>query len=149
MGTPPLNKNGRDHAQDRALRDMDAKNAKEHSAFRAANDKAHSELFAFLQEMRNDEKWKRRIFTVGWSILMAVVAGMVVWLQSNETRLDQADTMIHSVQSEERANAREGFQMAKEMRNDIDRNEDSIRELQRLHRINPDERRRANPAEEK
>jgi hypothetical protein len=137
MGTPPLEKNGRDHLQDRALAELDAKNAKEHSAFRKANDKAHNEIFDFLRDTRNDDKWKRRIVAVGWTVLMAVVGALTLWMQSNENRLDGIDSRISHVESEEQSNAARGFGLADHLRKDIDKNENNLRELQRLHRIKP------------
>jgi hypothetical protein len=130
VGTPPLHKNGHDHLQDQALREIKTKLDK--------NDQAHDELFDFLRDTRNDDKWKRRIFAVGWTVLMTVVGGLVLWMQSNENRLDGIDSRISHVESEEQSNAARGFGLADHLRKDIDKNENKLRELQRLHRIKPE-----------
>jgi hypothetical protein len=140
VGTPPLHKNGRDQHQDQALRDISVRLGK--------NDEAHDEIFDFLKNSRNDDKWKGRIVAVGWTVLMAVVGALTLWMQSNERRLDGIDSRISHVESEEQSNAARGFGLADHLRKDIDKNEDNLRELQRLHRIKPDDRRRIGPAEE-
>jgi hypothetical protein len=130
MGTPPLHKNGHDHLQDQALRDINVKLGK--------NDEAHDEIFDFLKNSRNDDKWKGRIIAVGWTVLMAVVGALTLWMQSNENRLDGIDSRIGHVESEEQSNAARGFGLADHLRKDIDKNENNLRELQRLHRIKPE-----------
>jgi hypothetical protein len=135
-----LSKNGHDQLQDHAIRDLHdefSAHIKDEEDHHTENAEAHAEIFNFLRDAKNDDKWKRRIFGGGWSLLVLAVGALAGWLSSNETRLDALDKHIHEVQAEERGNAREGFQLAKDLRNDIDNNEDSIRELQRLHRIKP------------
>jgi hypothetical protein len=150
VGTPPLQKNGRDHAQDAAIKrlhDEFSGHIKDEELHHAQNEKAHGEIFGFLRDTKNDDKWKRRIVAVGWTVLMAVVGALTLWMQSNENRLDGIDSRISHIESEEQSNAARGFGLADHLRRDVDKNENNLREHRRLHRIKPDERNRLRPQE--
>jgi hypothetical protein len=50
------------------------------------------------------------------------------------TRTETLAEEIDEVRLEERGNAREGFQLADDLRNDVDHNENDIDDLRELHR---------------
>jgi hypothetical protein len=143
VGTPPLEKNGRDHRQDTAIRELHdefSAHIKDEELHHAQNADEHKDIFGFLRDTKNDDKWKRRIFAIGWTVLMAVVGALTLWMQSNENRLDGIDTRIGHIESEEQANAARGFGLAEHLRKDINSNEEHIDTLEGLHRKQPEEK---------
>jgi hypothetical protein len=91
------------------------------------NAKAHREVFKVLEGFKGDRKVLITVATV-LGILFGGTGTYVV------TRTEALAEEIDAVRLEERGNAREGFQLADDLRNDVDHNEDDIAGLQVLHR---------------
>jgi protein involved in sex pheromone biosynthesis len=138
MGTPPLQKNGREHAQDRELRELRLNQERD----AAENRDDHKAIMEHVVDLVSDKK-ALRLLGILVGVALGSVAGTIAWFSG---RISDNSDHIHEVKIEERGNAAKGFQMAEDLRNDVDHNEEALREL--LHRIKPDERRRIGPAEE-
>jgi hypothetical protein len=130
MGTPPIQKNGIDQHQDRQLREL--RLDLEH--VQAENRDDHKAIMGHVVELVSDKK-ALRLMGILVGIALGSIAGSIMWFSD---RISDNSVDVHEVRSEERANAAKGFQLAEDLRNDIDHNEENLRELQRLHRIKPE-----------
>jgi hypothetical protein len=91
-----------------------------------------------LEGFRGDRKVLITVATV-LGILFGGTGTYVV------TRTDTLAEEIDAVRLEERGNAREGFQLADDLRNDVNHNEVAIHGLRELHTRRPDESDRLRP----
>lgn len=121
--------------------DQDRKNLER---FYTRNEDDHKTISVQITELLSDKKALRMVgILVG--IALGSIAGIAIWFSD---RISDNSAHIRSVMAEEQGNAREGFQIAKDLRRDIDNNEALMHELQRLHRLRPAERNRPRPTEE-
>lgn len=132
----------RDEIKD--LRDDLGDGRKNLEKFYTRNEDDHKAIMGQIVELVSDKKALRLVgILVG--IAIGSIAGTIMWFSD---RISNNAEHIQEVKAEEQGNAREGFQMAREMRKDIDHNEAKLHELQKLHRLRPDERDRLRPKEE-
>lgn len=121
MGTPPLQKNGRDQSQDREMRDM-----------KQSNEDAHKEIGSSVGVIRK----------MLWGLLLAGLAGLIgivsyITGQVNAMRddLQNLDEQVDDAITQQRGDAREGFELARGLRRDIDKNEKDVTELRKRLRM--------------
>jgi len=115
-------------------------------AQRQEDEAAHAVILAKLHDFetelrvknaRDEEKLaattsiKKQLFAL-IILFLSILSGLVSWFTME---ILETQEHVHRIEIEERSNAKEGFQMAKELRKDVDHNEDKIHELQRLHRL--------------
>jgi hypothetical protein len=91
------------------------------------NAKAHDRLINSVNGFKGDRKAIIAIV----SVLSVLLGGTGTWLV---TRTSSVEHDIHELRYEQNADAAKGFQMADDLRNDVDNNEEAIDELQRQHR---------------
>lgn len=146
MGDTPtsmkaVQSNLRDEIKD--LREELGQDRKNLEHFYTRNEDDHKNIVVQITELISDKKALRMVgILVG--IALGSIAGIAIWFSD---RISENSEHITEVRSEERGNAREGFQIAKDLRRDIDSNETLLHDLQRLHRLRPDQRDRLRPQE--
>jgi hypothetical protein len=128
------------HAEIKEIREAQIRAAATAQTGCDRNALAHERLISSVNGFKGDRKAAIAIV----SVLSILLGGTGTWLV---TRTNENADDIHDVRREEQGNAREGFQMAADLRNDVDNNEEHIDNLERLHRIQPDERNRLRPQE--
>jgi hypothetical protein len=105
------------------------------------NAKAHREVFKVLEGFKGD----RKVLIVVATVLGVLFGGTGTYII---TRTESLAEEVHAVRNEEQGNAREGFQLARDLRNDVDNNEEDIDVLQSLHRSRSKESSGPRPAKE-
>lgn len=121
MGTPPLQKNGRDQSQDREMRDM-----------KQSNDDAHKEIGASVGGIR---KMLWGLLLTGLAGLIGVMSYITGQVNAMRNELHQLDDHVDESITQQRGDAREGFELARGLRRDIDKNAKDVTELRKRLRM--------------
>jgi hypothetical protein len=91
------------------------------------NAEAHERLISAVNGFKGDRKAAIAIVTV----LSIILGGTGTWLV---TRTGSVEHEVHELRYEQNTDAARGFQMADDLRNDVDNNEEALDVLQSLHR---------------
>jgi hypothetical protein len=101
--------------------------------FYTRNEDDHKVIMSAVSELISDKKALRMVgILVG--IALGSIVGIAIWFSD---RISINAERINEVRAEERGNARQGFQLAEDLRRDIDRNELEIDRLRAKHGLKP------------
>jgi len=104
---------------------------KEVTAQRMRNEGDHEAIMSQIMELVSDKK-ALRLFGIILGIALGSIIGAALWFSD---RISDNSNLIKDVRAEERGNARQGFQIAEDLRKDVSDNEEHINELRKLHRL--------------
>ena len=116
MGTPPLNKNGHDHAQDRDIREL----RDQFRSVRLGNEDDHKAIGEKLDKVVSFHLVLKVLGLIGLALIASIV-GLTI---SNQMRLNQV----------EQKGSIEGATIDAALRRDVDRNGRDINILEQIHR---------------
>jgi len=126
-------KNGHDHLQDKEIREIQLRFEeweKVFGEFAREDTQTHARIEHKVDRLYSDSVWERRIGVAILTALAALFGWGVQYLVDTESRLDE-------VARESRDHIKEGMQIGRDLQRQVDRLDEEVHELQKIHRVVP------------